>query len=49
MKMITGLLKECGMELIDDGIRVMWNPDADSIAKCVEYGKQAAAAVSKTE
>ena len=49
VKMITGLLKECGMELIDDGIRVMWNPDADSIAKCVEYGKQAAAAVSKTE
>ena len=45
MKMITGLLKECGMELMDDGIKALWNPDEDSIAQCVEYGKKIAATV----
>jgi anaerobic nitric oxide reductase flavorubredoxin len=45
VKMITGLLEECGMELINDGIRALWNPDEDSVAQCVEFGKQIAAAV----
>ena len=44
MKMIGRLLTECGMELMDDGIRALWNPDEDSIAQCVEFGKQIAAA-----
>jgi anaerobic nitric oxide reductase flavorubredoxin len=44
VKMIGRLLTECGMELMDDGIRALWNPDEDSIAQCVEFGKQIAAA-----
>lgn len=44
IKMITKLLTECGMELMDDGIRALWNPDEDSVAQCIEFGKQIAAA-----
>ncbi|NLC43204.1 MAG: anaerobic nitric oxide reductase flavorubredoxin [Clostridiales bacterium] len=42
-KMITKLLEECGMELVNDGIRTLWNPDEDSIAQCVEFGRNFAA------
>ena len=45
VKMITGLLGECGMTLINDGLRTLWNPDPASIARCVEFGKEIAAAV----
>ncbi len=45
VKMITGLLEECGMEVINDGIKALWNPNEDSVAQCVEFGKQIAAAV----
>ncbi|HHY82029.1 MAG TPA: anaerobic nitric oxide reductase flavorubredoxin [Clostridiales bacterium] len=45
VKMITNLLKECGMEIIDDGIRSQWNPDDDFKAQCTEYGKHIANAV----
>jgi len=45
VRIITSLLKECGMTLINDGIRAMWNPDEGSIAQCVEFGRQIAAAV----
>ncbi|MDD2504445.1 MAG: anaerobic nitric oxide reductase flavorubredoxin [Clostridia bacterium] len=44
-KMIGRLLEECGLELVDDGIRALWNPDEDSIAQCVEYGRKFAAAL----
>ncbi len=45
VKMITNLLKECGMDVINDGIKALWNPDEDSVAQCMEFGKQVAAAV----
>ncbi len=44
-KMITKLLEECGMELVNDGLKALWNPDEDSIAQCVEFGKKFAATV----
>jgi anaerobic nitric oxide reductase flavorubredoxin len=44
-KMITKLLEECGMELVNDGLRALWNPDEDSIAQCVQFGRKFAAAV----
>jgi flavorubredoxin len=36
-------LKSAGFELVDDGIRALWNPDHENQAKCIEYGKQFAA------
>ena len=41
-KIIFENLKTAGFELIDDGIKVMWNPDNENITKCVEYGRQVA-------
>lgn len=38
VKMITERLKECGMELMDEGIKSLWNPDEQSVVQCVEFG-----------
>ena len=45
VKIISENLTAAGFELVDDGIKVMWNPDEENIAKCVEYGRQLAAKV----
>ena len=46
-KMISDLLKRAGFEVIDDGLKVLWNPDAEAINKCVGYGKQLAGYFNK--
>jgi flavorubredoxin len=45
VKMISESLKSAGFDLVDDGIKALWNPDEKNIAKCIEYGKQFAAKV----
>ncbi len=45
VKVITGRLEECGMEVINDGIKVFWNPDEDSVVQCFEFGKRMGAAL----
>jgi len=45
VKMISESLKSAGFDLVDDGIKALWNPDEENIAKCIEYGKQFAASV----
>ena len=42
VKIISGILEESGFDVINEGLRVMWNPDDESITKCAEYGKQIA-------
>jgi len=42
VKIISGILEESGFDVIDEGLRVMWNPDDESITKCAEFGKQIA-------
>jgi flavorubredoxin len=39
-KIISENLSSAGFEMVDDGIKTMWNPDDDHIAKCTEYGRQ---------
>ncbi len=39
VKLMTEELKNSGMDVVDDGIKALWNPDEDSINKCIEYGK----------
>jgi anaerobic nitric oxide reductase flavorubredoxin len=46
VKMITEKLRECKMELLGEGIRCFWNPDEDSVAQCVEFGKEIGAALA---
>jgi anaerobic nitric oxide reductase flavorubredoxin len=40
VKIISAVLEESGFDVIDEGLRVMWNPDDEAIAKCVEFGKR---------
>jgi anaerobic nitric oxide reductase flavorubredoxin len=45
-EIISDNLTSAGFELVDDGVRVMWNPDDENINKCIEYGKLFAGRVS---
>ena len=38
VKTIKGQLEAAGFQVVDDGMRCMWNPDPMSIEACVEYG-----------
>jgi anaerobic nitric oxide reductase flavorubredoxin len=38
VKMIKGQLEAAGFQVVDDGMRCMWNPDSMGIDACVEYG-----------
>jgi flavorubredoxin len=42
VKILSGILEESGFDVINEGLRVMWNPDDESITKCAEFGKQIA-------
>lgn len=42
VKMISEKLKECGFELIHDGIREQWNPNSESINNCMKFGQEIA-------
>jgi anaerobic nitric oxide reductase flavorubredoxin len=46
IKIISENLKSSGFEIADDGIKVLWNPDNESTAKCTEYGKKFVANIS---
>ena len=46
IKIISDNLTSAGFELVDDGVKAMWNPDNDNVNKCVEYGKLFADKVS---
>jgi flavorubredoxin len=45
VKIISAVLEESGFDVIDEGLRVMWNPDDEGITKCVKFGKRFAADV----
>jgi len=42
VKIISGILEESGFDVVDGGLKVMWNPDNESITKCAEFGKRIA-------
>ncbi len=39
VKIITELLKEAKFEVVNDGIKELWNPDEDALQRCREFGK----------
>lgn len=40
VKMISNRLEEAGFELVNEGIRLLWNPDEESLEECVKFGKE---------
>jgi len=42
VRTLTEYLEKSGFSIINDGIRAKWNPDDESIIKCIEYGKEIA-------
>jgi len=41
-KIISEKLASAGFELLDDGLKALWNPDDETMAQCVAYGRQIA-------
>ncbi len=39
VKIITELLKEAKFDVVNDGIKELWNPDEDALQRCREFGK----------
>ncbi|MHA1907581.1 MAG: anaerobic nitric oxide reductase flavorubredoxin [Candidatus Thorarchaeota archaeon] len=46
VKMITELLKEGGFKITNEGLRELWNPDGESIGRCVDFGKEFTSSLS---
>lgn len=42
VKLITEDLKEAGFEIINDGLKSLWNPDEDAIKECAVFGEEIA-------
>ena len=42
IKVIKEHLEKSGFSIINDGIRALWNPDDESLEKCVEFGREIA-------
>lgn len=40
VKIITEELTKAGFEMINDGIKELWNPDEDAIERCVGFGRE---------
>ncbi|MBU3931098.1 MAG: anaerobic nitric oxide reductase flavorubredoxin [Proteobacteria bacterium] len=40
VKVIKGQLEAAGFQVVDDGLRCLWNPDQKSIESCFEYGRK---------
>ncbi|HLS53870.1 MAG TPA: flavodoxin domain-containing protein, partial [Tissierellaceae bacterium] len=40
VKIIEEKLKDAKLEVIEGGPRALWNPDKESIEKCIEFGKE---------
>lgn len=48
VKIINKKFEEMEIDLIDDGLRVQYVPDDDTLKKCYEYGKNIAASINKS-
>jgi len=42
IKIIKEHLEKSGFSVINDGIRALWNPDNESLEKCLEFGREIA-------
>lgn len=42
VKMISSRLEEAGFELLNEGIKSLWNPDEEAMQECVKFGEEIA-------
>jgi flavorubredoxin len=42
VKILSESLEKAGFQVVDEGLKALWNPDDESIARCVEFGKKLA-------
>jgi len=40
IKIILDVLEKSGFNVVNDGLKIMWNPDEENIKQCIEYGKK---------
>ncbi|MBR5743969.1 MAG: flavodoxin domain-containing protein, partial [Muribaculaceae bacterium] len=45
VKQISAALAAAGLEVVDDGLSLLWMPDEDAIARCRDYGQSFAAEI----
>lgn len=39
VKVLNELVKNAGFELVDEGLKVLWNPDTEAVRQCIEFGR----------
>jgi anaerobic nitric oxide reductase flavorubredoxin len=42
VKIISESLEKSGFQVVDEGLKVPWNPDEENIERCVDFGKKLA-------
>ncbi|MFZ2632954.1 MAG: anaerobic nitric oxide reductase flavorubredoxin [Desulfosalsimonadaceae bacterium] len=42
VKIISESLEKSGFEIVDAGLKVLWNPDDENMERCVDFGKKLA-------
>jgi flavorubredoxin len=42
VKILSESLEKAGFQVVDEGLKALWNPDDESIGRCVEFGKKLA-------
>ena len=45
---ITEVFKKAGFEIINDGIKEMWNPDEVALDSCKDFGKSMGKIIGET-
>jgi flavorubredoxin len=48
VKMITERLKEGGFIVVNDGLKLLWNPDSEGVADCAAFGRDFARMVKES-
>ncbi|OPL18100.1 MAG: MBL fold metallo-hydrolase [Candidatus Aegiribacteria sp. MLS_C] len=43
VKKMSGWLERAGFQVMNEGIRCLWNPDEEAVHRCVQFGREAAA------
>ena len=47
VRMITERLKEGGFDTVNEGLKLLWNPDVEGIATCTAFGRDFARTVAQ--
>lgn len=46
VKLISEILAESGFDVVDQGLKSLWNPDGDGLEQCRSFGKKFVAAIT---